>query len=297
MDWNSFFSTISQASASMIGVILAFIVSRIISEGGDYDRLVFDSSALIDESIDLKARLDSMDFDWHDKRIFEDFNFRDVEADLKELAYSNREAKVEFIRQAITRLFYPENFVHELDKLINNGVAMHDLPFSYKVISTPRVLEYINAFEKEFDNISLRVQSVVRRHKVISRAFTNNISDMKSLSRAILVLVPITLLTVIYPLHFLPVHDGASPSISFHIPSILQLLFSIKGFFLVLLSVLTVGLLLFLAWHCKKHINEYRRKARAINETYINLAWYSDLIGGYNPLVLQTEDPFQILKE
>jgi len=86
----------------MIGVILAFIVSRIISEGGDYDRLVFDSSALIDESIDLKARLNSMNFDWHDKRIFEDFNFREVETDLKELAYSDREAKVEFIRQTLT---------------------------------------------------------------------------------------------------------------------------------------------------------------------------------------------------
>lgn len=280
----------------MIGVILAFFVSRIISEGGDYDRLVFDSSALIDESIDLKARLDSMNFDWHDKRIFEEFDFREVEADLKDLAYSSHETKVEFIRQTLTQLYYPENFVHELDKLINSGVTM-DILYSCKVFSKLRNWEHINAFEKEFDNISLRVQSVVRRHKVISRAFTNNISDMKSLSRAILILAPITLLTVIYPLHFLPVHDGASPSISFNILSMIQLLFSIKGFFLMVLSVLTVGLLLFLAWHCKKHINEYRRKARAINETYINLAWYSDLIGGYNPLVLQTEDPFQILNE
>ncbi len=280
----------------MIGVILAFFVSRIISEGGDYERLVFDSSALIDESIDLKARLDSMNFDWHDKRIFEEFDFREVEADLKELACSSREAKVEFIRQTLTRLYYPENFVHELDKLINSGVTM-DLLFSYKAISKPGVWEHISAFEKEFDNISLRVQSVVRRHKVISRAFTNNISDMKSLSRAILILAPITLLTVIYPLHFLPVHDGASPSISFNILSMIQLLFSIKGFFLMVLSVLTVGLLLFLAWHCKKHINEYRRKARAINEIYINLAWYSDLIGEYNPLLLHPEDPFQIHKE
>jgi len=104
--------------------------------------------------------------------------------------------KVELTRQTLPRLYYPENFVHELDKLINNGVATHSL-LSYKAISRLGDWEHINAFEKEFDNISLRVQSIARRHKVISRAFTNNISDMKSLSRAILILAPITLLTVI----------------------------------------------------------------------------------------------------
>ncbi len=120
---------------------------------------------------------------------------------------------------------------------------------------------------------------------------------MQRLSIAILALAPITLLTVIYPLHFLPVADGASPSIELNIFSMLRLLLSIKGFFLVMLSILTVGLLLLLAWYCKIHVSKYRRMARVIDDKYISLAWYSDLIEGYNPLVLDAEDPFEILRE
>jgi hypothetical protein len=297
LDWNSFFSTISQASASMIGVILAFLVSRIISEGSDYDRLVYDSSVLIDESIDLKARLDSMNFDWHDKKIFEDFDFRDIQENLNDLMDSGHESKVELLRQALPRLYYPEKFVDELDKKIKYGDPMRDLPVVGRSMIVTGIREHINAFESEFDNISLRVQSVVRRHKIISRAFSSNILDMKSLSSAIIVLVPITFMTVIYPLHFLPVSDGAIPSIEFNILAFLRLLISIKGFFLVVLSALTVGLLLFLAWHCKRHVSEYRRRSRVINETYINLNWYSDLIGEYNPLLLHPDDPFQTPKD
>jgi hypothetical protein len=230
----------------MIGVILAFLVSRIINEGGDYDRLSLDSKALIDESIDLKNRLDSMDFEWHIKSAFEAFNFRKVDASLKALANSSSESKIKFIRNTLPCLYYPEKFVSEIDKLINYAPAMHELPFIEKTISRSGNWEHINEFEKEFDNISLRVRSVVRRHKAISKALTNNKSDMQSLSIAILALAPITLLTVIYPLHFLPVPDGASPSIKLNIFNMLRLLFSIKGFFLVVLSILTVGLLLVL---------------------------------------------------
>jgi hypothetical protein len=278
----------------MIGVILAFLVSRIINEGSDYDRLLYDSSVLIDESIDLKARLDSMNFDWHDKTIFEAFDFREIQEDLNDLTDSGHESKVELLRQALPRLYYPEKFVDELDKKIKYGDPMRDLPVLGRSMIVPGIWKHINAFESEFDNISLRVQSVVRRHKIILRAFSSNMLDMQGLSRAIIALVPITLITVIYPLHFLPVSGAAIPSIEFNILTFLRLLVSIKGFFLVVLSALTVGLLLFLAWHCKRHVSEYRRRSRAINETYINMNWYSDLIGEYNPLLLNSDDPFQI---
>src|SRR5512138_3636436 len=37
MNWDSFFSSVAQASASLIGVVLAFIISKILSEITDFD--------------------------------------------------------------------------------------------------------------------------------------------------------------------------------------------------------------------------------------------------------------------
>jgi hypothetical protein len=122
-------------------------------------------------------------------------------------------------------------------------------------------------------------------------------SDMNSLSKSVLALSPVTILTVIYPLHFLPVPDGATPSLSLDILVIVRLITSLKGFFLMVLSVLTIGLLLFLAYYCRRHAAEYRRQIKTINNIYVKLDWYSDLVKGCNPLILSPEDPFAIAEE
>jgi hypothetical protein len=297
----------------MIGVILAFLVSRIINEGSDYDRLLYDLNCLVDESLDLKSRLDSINFEWHDKQIFEDLDFTEVETDLKSLKSATTEQKTEFISRIAPRIYYPGNFLRQLEAKINaavrppraaSGMLSGNAGLSHMNMSgrgfkmaIPGLWERVRSIEDEFDNISLRVQSVVRRHKSIARALSRNMSDMNSLSKSVLALSPVTILTVIYPLHFLPVPDGATPSLSLDILVIVRLITSLKGFFLMVLSVLTIGLLLFLAYYCRRHAAEYRRQIKTINNIYVKLDWYSDLVKGCNPLILSPEDPFAIAEE
>lgn len=158
-------------------------------------------------------------------------------------------------------------------------------------LPNPMLWEHLNSFEDDFENISFRVQSVIRRHKSLERTFQRNISDMNSLSRSLLLLAPAIILTVIYPLHFLPIPDGSMPSLTFGLSVITELIFSIKGFFLVLLSFLSLGLLVFLAIFCRRHVAAYRGKIRAINEYYIDKNWYSDRIMEFDPLILSGVDP------
>jgi hypothetical protein len=179
----------------------------------------------------------------------------------------------------------------------NAGLSQMDIPVRGFKMAIPGVWERVISIEEEFENVSLRVQSVVRRHKSIARAFSRNMSDMNNLSKSILVLLPVTILTVIYPLHFLPVPDGAAPSLSFDIIAVVKLLISLKGLFLMVLSVLTIGLLLFLASYCKRHASQYRQNIKIINSTYVDLGWYSDRIKDYNPLILSPWDPFAAARE
>ena len=309
MDWNSFFSTVSQASASMIGVLLAFLVSRIISESSDYDRLEYDGQALIDESADLKTRIQSMNFDWHDKRIYEEYDFDEVRADLISLDNTSDEVKIDFLERELPRIYYPEKFVRSLNIKINAaikasqqsarqsstaiGISAFQIPARRMPIPpNTMLLQRLREFEDGFEDITFRVQSVIRRHKSLRRALQRNIVDMNGLSRSLLLLAPVVLLTVIYPLHFLPVPTGHAPSMTTNYAVIRDLALSIKGFFLIVLSFLSVGLLVFLSFFCRRHVSVYHTRIRAINEYYVQASWYSDRIGECNPFMLNPVDPF-----
>lgn len=309
MDWNSFFSTVSQASASMIGVLLAFLVSRIISESGDYDRLEYDGQALIDESADLKIRIQSIDFDWHDTRIYEEHDFDELREDLISLDNTSDEIKIVFLKRELPRIYYPEKFINRLNLSIDASIkASQPAPrqssariginaFSIPAINTikppnPMLWQRLREFEDGFEDITFRVQSVIRRHKSLRRALQRNIVDMSGLSRSLLFLAPVVLLTVIYPLHFLPVPTGQAPQITIAYAVIRDLTLSIKGFFLIILSFLSLGLLVFLSFFCRRHVSVYRTRIRAINEYYIQAPWYSDRICECNPFLLSPVDPF-----
>ncbi len=309
MDWNSFFSTVSQASASMIGVLLAFLVSRIISESSDYDRLEYDGQALIDESADLKTRIQSMNFDWHDKRSYEEYDFDEVLADLISLDNTSDEVKIDFLKRELPRIYYPEKFVRSLNIKINaaikasqqsarqssTAIGISAFQISVRSISMPpntMLLQRLREFEDGFEDITFRVQSVIRRHKSLRRALQRNIIDMNGLSRSLLLLAPVVLLTVIYPLHFLPVPTGHAPSMTTNYAVIRDLVLSIKGFFLIILAFLSVGLLVFLSFFCRRHVSVYHTRIRAINEYYVQASWYSDRIGECNPFMLNPVDPF-----
>lgn len=292
----------------MVGVLLAFLVSRIISESSDYDRLEYDGQALIDESADLKARIQSMDFDWHDTKIYEEHDFDGVRADLISLDNASDEVKIDFLKHELPRIYYPEKFIRRLNSKINTvikasqqsvrqsstaiGISSFQITASVVKPPNPMLWQRLREFEDGFEDITFRVQSVIRRHKSLRRALQRNIVDMNGLSRSLLLLAPVVLLTVIYPLHFLPVPTGHVPSMTTDYAVIRDLVLSVKGFFLTVLSFLSVGLLVFLSFFCRRHVSIYRTRIRAINEYYVQASWYSDRIGECNPFMLSPVDPF-----
>ncbi len=232
----------------MVGVFLAFLVSRIISESIDYDRLEYEGQALIDESTDLKSRIQLMDFDWHDTRIYEEHDFDEARADLTSLDNTSDEAKIDFLKRELPRIYYPEKFVGRLNRKINAfrntsqqssrqsstsiGINVYQISSrNLPKLPNPTLWQRLKEFEDGFEDITFRVQSVIRRHKSLRRALQANIADMNGLSLSLIFLVPVVLLTVIYPLHFLPVPTGHAPSIATDYAVIRDLALSIKGFF------------------------------------------------------------------
>ena len=68
MDWNVFFSTVSQSFGSIIGIFCAFLITKIISNQSDFNLLKNKYKIGILESINLKDKISTRYFDWYNER-------------------------------------------------------------------------------------------------------------------------------------------------------------------------------------------------------------------------------------
>ena len=68
MDWNVFFSTVSQTSGAIVGIFSAFLITKIISNQSDFSRMKERVSLLVNKSKALSLEANSRYFDWYNRR-------------------------------------------------------------------------------------------------------------------------------------------------------------------------------------------------------------------------------------
>ncbi|MFH6565604.1 hypothetical protein [Pseudomonas kulmbachensis] len=68
LDWNWFFSTLSQSTAAIVGIVGAFIIAKIFSNQSVFSEKNNKMNALIIESHKLLDKIGTIDFDWYNKQ-------------------------------------------------------------------------------------------------------------------------------------------------------------------------------------------------------------------------------------
>lgn len=68
MDWNVFFSTVSQTSGAIVGIFSAFLITKIISNQSDFSRMKERVSLLVNKSKALSLEANSRYSDWYNRR-------------------------------------------------------------------------------------------------------------------------------------------------------------------------------------------------------------------------------------
>jgi hypothetical protein len=300
MDWNSFFSAISQASAAIVGIILAFLIAKILNEVTDYDVIERDTEKLLLESQEIKILVNNLDFLWHDREIVE--NDPDLSEIIKRNSkknYSNeeiidllsRKSSIYFPSKVIEdfrrkqRKHAAPNTINPLMKNIYNKVPTNifdslsslDLPASNLEVPEFRPAWFnkdLNEFKDEVKILDLRTNILIKKMAIQQHSIDQNIKDLKELSNVLAALMPIIFITVIYPLHFMPVQEGYAPELSFSISNMVSIIFSIKSFFLAPLIISTTGIISYFWYVCRKHISQYEKVRKKINPEQTDITQY-----------------------
>lgn len=287
MDWNSFFSAISQASALLLGIVLAFLIFKILSEGTDFDSSEREAEKLLLESAEIKALADDMDFYWHDRMIIEyDRNIERITTG-GELTGKSNEQVITLLKEK-TRLYFPSDVMDFFNKKIEDVTPkppasgeLYRLAFlatspsgGLPKIPPPDLWSSIDKFEDEVGRLELRANILVKRIVIQQRTIDQNVRDLTRLSKILLAFLPIIWLLIIYPLHFLPLKMGDAPSISFSVGNIITLLFSVKGFFLSCLTLSSLGVILYFRYICHSYISGYKMIRAKIKANDIDVRKY-----------------------
>ncbi len=118
MDWNVFFSTMSQTCGAVVGIFSAFLITKIIADQSEFSRLRDKISTMISKSEYLKAHFDRVDFEQLNNKELKDLSdilynsIKDEELDkspefyyelIDQPLYASKSDAIEYIKYAIQR--------------------------------------------------------------------------------------------------------------------------------------------------------------------------------------------------
>lgn len=292
MNWDNFFFALSGASAALIGVTFAFVVSKILSNISDYESIYSSSLDLSIDGSKIKNDFGNINYKWHDKMVLK-YDYKLKEKIESGTYIGTTDAEItEYISNNVKRVYYPSHcveYVKEVMKEVDDDINSRKIPcgenislIQFPLIKIPDIpydgfWKDLNAEEEIFRKASIDGSLLLERFNAISQRIDFHNNDLKFLRRMVLAFIVIITWTVIYPLHFIPLPPDTYPEISFSLSNFFALWFSIKGVLLTILFLAINGSLTFFYVMCLKYKRKFNDLKKYINDNYYDMTIFSEL--------------------
>ena len=264
-DWNWFFSSFAQSAAALIGIIVAYLISRILSLSEQVNKLVSIFTDLNLNYLLLKEKLNSRKFEWYNESIINNSSLLKKEISDNKFNNLTDRKKIEVLHTIEPTLFkMPETNLRALNNIMSeyekkkkqNG---SEYPYGDLNFTTQSFWNTVQEEKEKINEIKTDVYYNISK-------FIINKEEMKSLLDTftpIKVIISILLLsfplTVIYPLHLLPQQNGVSPILIYNPSIIIKNIISFKNIMLLTFLIPIEGILIyffFLTSSLKKNLKE-----------------------------------------
>jgi len=262
MDWNVFFSTISQTSGAIVGIFAAFLITKIIAIQTEHSKVKEKINIFLSKSKTLVLESDIRNFEEYNKcfakeeckkiaEIYEKTKIilsdEEYYEKLKFSPYQSKDESMSYIRMALVEL--QKNIDEEKERYnsYNRGLGFDSriLEIQNKVMNSFTPINVTNFLKEENELIkSLKVKVITNIHE--SELIVNEMASERNgrflVTISIIAVLLLFYMGVVYPLTFLPLNVNQEVNLSLAI--LLDSILSIKGFFLGLISFVFSGLML-----------------------------------------------------
>lgn len=294
MDWNVFFSTISQTSGAIVGIFSAFLITKIISNQSEFSKLKSDATKNLIESESAEAEAKTRRFEWYNKQRMNRAMHR-IDKHYCEhgmlLSPADYISKFKFspfdspdnINNAVT------NKIHELSEK-SEKIAASKNAMSPSLLKLQRMANTPSPFDesielkkielaerKDFDKLVITITNQAKKNKVLCEELKSGVDSVNLVTGSIVTVLFLFFAGVIYPLSFLPWQQGKDISLS--LSAFWDIFLSLQGFMLFLISVIFSALMtVFLIINLRlKHSTETINKITY----YSHIENYSPFLSNY----------------
>ena len=266
MDWNWFFSSFAQSSAAIVGIFGAFLITKILNNQALFSQKNSRAKEVIIECKRVMGLSKNRHFSWYNKyknekeyeKLMEmlkegtDFSAAKFYSELNFSIFSPKDDIVKNIENKIYEYKEVKRKREEAFKARAAAYMAKNPGYAYaegvhEEFKPPINTELIKNLNKERELIDNALVDV-NHHISIAKNMINEISgnpECSILIKKMLVFVGLLFfLGVIYPLSFLPTNVGRDITLSFDFHVIMSHMFSIKGIFRTLLSIIFSSILI-----------------------------------------------------
>lgn len=252
MDWNWFFSSFCQSAAALIGIIGAFVISRLLGISEKISSVISELDNLIIEFNEIILKVNSRHFYWFTKTHIKHND--DLKEQIKNGEFENITEK-----EILEKIYNLDDRLYRIDEAVLE--SYNDVYKKYK----PEYIDYGNGILtktnypiidfppknlwSDLENEKELIDQLQISSHILIQKFNKNYQDLisfdksiKSLRNVIILILVAFPLTVIYPLHFMPMLPNENPEITLNIKQILTSLFTIKSALIFIFFISIEGL-------------------------------------------------------
>ncbi|MDD3103979.1 MAG: hypothetical protein PHY24_07175 [Candidatus Cloacimonetes bacterium] len=277
MDFNWFFSALAQSGAALIGIIGAFLISRVLSENDTSSRILYEFRDIAFQRTNALQNLKTIKIDWYNHfTILQSQEFWDSLIQLESESNYDPDTIAELCLDAVYNLYFsPENMrlalrlarrnINENEyEFCGRNSPINDVPFS------------------ELENTRLRIENLrhecnVLRHKygLIKNDINGAMKKLSTIKGIILLLLFGSILSVCFPLLLLPMVNSES----FIKYAISYNSIAIRGFFVGSLFLFIAVLCIILKFSLSHIEKSYKKILSKIEKRHLTIEGYSKYFG------------------
>jgi len=285
INYNWFFASFAQCSAALIAIIGAFIISKLIGETEKEEQSKNDIENLRIHYYDLMNRISGRYFDWYDRQ---NINFSgDLRKAIENGEFDDKQDDEMLIKlfEIEPQLFRTEDCLSILKKRIKKlepekvdlgiGFSMVNTKIDYSLPSKS-IWDKLNQEKEAIDHLRIESETLIAKFTIAKNELLAKKKNLNPIRNTIYILAFGLILTVIYPLHFMPIAINEIPVIDFSLHNIYENIFSLKGLFLFSLTVVIEGIFIYFLWLINKTKRKINWTISQLGQEYFNIKSYSE---------------------
>ncbi|MCB0490547.1 MAG: hypothetical protein KDC99_18870 [Cyclobacteriaceae bacterium] len=231
MDWNWFFSTLAQSTAAIVGLIGAFVATKILSNTSDFnyksaqlDHFIVDSKKLINRSAQRR-------FVWYNNAIRKS-SLAGIDEEINKVNHPSDDVDYYIDKFGFSPYDDRSVVVTEIKKLLKRGKHNNPSPMLFIQFNADRIVPITAQPERDsMDSLYTEIKEQISLNDLLILDISKAQYGPTLIARILFSLLVLFLFGIIYPISFLP--TPTYPDLSFDPSQFIFAALSLKGFLLV----------------------------------------------------------------